>query len=227
MIRTYYSVAYSFWSKWYWLQHSNGDWNSPPRLHLNHSMSPSTLLRFAANTIGRLCTHLVMMFISLCCADIAIYFDRWLASKSYILSAAGLVRNRHHLIGSLPDGTNLPLDDKVDLGTASIQCFWARATCFTSPPFVCWAGGKSQSRAASLSLCQRTTCILYDCYLQQRRQNALIVCAVCPTTFRVNISGRVGRTQEERIDSKSNTQRKELSQRDNLKFFHRNAYEKQ
>ena len=84
---------------------------------------PSTLLRFAANTIGRLCTHLVMMFISLCCADIAIYFDRWLASKSYILSAAGLVRNRHHLIGSLPDGTNLPLDDKVDLGTASIQCF--------------------------------------------------------------------------------------------------------
>ena len=54
--------------------------------------------------------------------------------------------------------------------TINSQCFCAaRATCFTCLLLLSvlrCSGGKSQSRAASLSLCQRTTCILYYDYYE-------------------------------------------------------------
>ena len=155
MIRTYYSVAYSFWSKWYWTAAFQWRLKFSSSFTLEPLNDPSTLLSFTANTMYSFGDD---VYLSLSLSEILQFTILTFAGKTLLF----LFEERD--FGSI---------DKFD------TCWWflrgqnhqysvfeelVLLVSLASSFCLLRSGGKSQSRAASLSLCQRTTCILYDYY---------------------------------------------------------------
>ena len=154
MIRTYYSVAYSFWSKWYWTAAFQWRLKFSSSFTLEPLNDPSTLLSFTANTMYSFGDD---VYLSL--------YLRYCNLPSWPLPAK--------LCFFLFEERDFGSIDKFD------TCWWflrvqnhqysvfeqlVLLVSLASSFCLLRSGGKSQSRAASLSLCQRTTCILYDYY---------------------------------------------------------------
>ena len=154
------------------------------------------------------CTHLVMMFISLSIWDIAIYQLDLCRQNSAIFFCL-----KKEILGQL---TNLTLVDDF-WGDKTINTVFLSSSCYlfhSPPPFVCcvlaarvkverplWVSVRGQ-----LAFCTTTTTL----WVPAKCPYSL--CRVCPTTFRVNISGRVGRSRRKDWFWRNQRQRKELSQ---------------
>ena len=204
MIRTYYSVAYSFWSKWYWTAAFQWRLKFSSSFTLEPLNDPSTLLSFTANTMYSFGDD---VYLSL--------YLRYCNLPSWPLPAKlCFFCLKKEILGQL---TNLTLVDDF-WGDKTINTVFLRSSCYlfhSPPPFVCcvlaarvkverplWVSVRGQ-----LAFCTTTTTTLWV-----PAKCPYSLCRVCPTTFRVNISGRVGRSRRKDWFWRNQRQRKELSQ---------------
>lgn len=204
MIRTYYSVAYSFWSKWYWTAAFQWRLKFSSSFTLEPLNDPSTLLSFTANTMYSFGDD---VYLSL--------YLRYCNLPTWPLPAklCHFFCLKKEILGQL---TNLTLVDDF-WGDKTINTVFLSSSCYlfhSPPPFVCcvlaarvkverplWVSVRGQ-----LAFCTTTTTL----WVPAKCPYSL--CRVCPTTFRVNISGRVGRSRRKDWFWRNQRQRKELSQ---------------
>ena len=207
MIRTYYSVAYSFWSKWYWTAAFQWRLKFSSSFTLEPLNDPSTLLSFTANTMYSFGDD---VYLSLSLSEILQFTILTFAGKTLLFC----ICLKKEILGQL---TNLTLVDDF-WGDKTINTVFLRSSCYlfhSPPPFVCcvlaarvkverplWVSVRGQ-----LAFCTTTTTTLWV-----PAKCPYSLCRVCPTTFRVNISGRVGRSRRKDWFWRNQRQRKELSQ---------------